>query len=309
MAPSQVNDAVRQIMRKVKQYYLDTSGFLTTGGTGSAYTLATHEVFTAYVDGLTVGFRVHASNTGGPTTLALDGLGAKPLQSEPGVDLHPGELQMSRFYRAMYIAGTDAFRLMSAPARLDAPAGTRMLFQQTAAPLGWVKELGAAFGNTALRISTGAVGSGGSLLFDTAFAQRTILQANLPNVSFFGATDLQNAHSHTGTTDSQGAHGHSGFTGIAGSHSHTPSGGGQFEVETGAGGSGTAGGTGRNLRSTTSADGDHAHTIALDGAHAHNLTINAVAAHGHNVVTSSGGSGTPMDFRVAYHDVIIAQKA
>lgn len=42
---------------------------------------------------------------------------------------------------------------------LDAFAsGTRMLFQQTAAPTGWTKEVGATFDNIGLRVVTGTVG-------------------------------------------------------------------------------------------------------------------------------------------------------
>jgi hypothetical protein len=50
------------------------------------------------------------------------------------------------------------------------PLGTRMLFQQTTAPLGWTKETNAAFNDSALRLVTGAVTShGGSALFSGVF--------------------------------------------------------------------------------------------------------------------------------------------
>jgi len=52
------------------------------------------------------------------------------------------------------------------------PAGTRMLFQQTAAPTGWTKDT--TLNDRALRIVSGAVGSGGSLAFTTAFSSRGI---------------------------------------------------------------------------------------------------------------------------------------
>lgn len=48
---------------------------------------------------------------------------------------------------------------MLPPAVLTAPAGTRMLFQQTAAPTGWTKDTTANLNDTALRIVTGTVGS------------------------------------------------------------------------------------------------------------------------------------------------------
>jgi hypothetical protein len=53
------------------------------------------------------------------------------------------------------------------------PTGTRMSFQQTAAPTGWTKDTTAALNNTAMRIVTGSVVNGGSVDFTTAFASQT----------------------------------------------------------------------------------------------------------------------------------------
>ena len=52
------------------------------------------------------------------------------------------------------------------------PSGTRMLFQQTAAPTGWTKDT--TQNDKALRVVSGAVSSGGSVAFSTAFANRTV---------------------------------------------------------------------------------------------------------------------------------------
>jgi hypothetical protein len=53
------------------------------------------------------------------------------------------------------------------------PTGTRMSFQQTAAPTGWTKDTTAGLDNSAMRIVTGSVSSGGSVNFTTAFASQT----------------------------------------------------------------------------------------------------------------------------------------
>ena len=53
------------------------------------------------------------------------------------------------------------------------PAGTRMSFQQTAAPTGWTKDTTAGLDNSAMRIVTGSVVNGGSVNFTTAFASQT----------------------------------------------------------------------------------------------------------------------------------------
>ena len=51
------------------------------------------------------------------------------------------------------------------------PAGTKMLFVQTAAPTGWTKDT--TYNNYALRIVSGTAGTGGSVAFTTAFASQT----------------------------------------------------------------------------------------------------------------------------------------
>jgi hypothetical protein len=53
------------------------------------------------------------------------------------------------------------------------PTGTRMSFQQTAAPTGWTKDTTAAIDNSAMRLVTGSVVNGGSVDFTTAFASQT----------------------------------------------------------------------------------------------------------------------------------------
>ena len=52
------------------------------------------------------------------------------------------------------------------------PSGTKMLFAQTTAPTGWTKDT--THNNKALRVVSGTAGSGGSINFTTAFANRTV---------------------------------------------------------------------------------------------------------------------------------------
>lgn len=55
------------------------------------------------------------------------------------------------------------------------PTGTRMIFQQTTPPAGWTKDIvTSGLNNSAMRIVTGAAGSGGSLDFTTAFGSRAL---------------------------------------------------------------------------------------------------------------------------------------
>jgi hypothetical protein len=83
-------------------------------------------------------------------------------------------------------AVTTATALAGKERKFD--AGTRMLFQQTAAPVGWTKVT--THDNKALRVVSGAAGSGGSIDFTAAFVNGNV-----------GATGLSIAqmptHNHT----------------------------------------------------------------------------------------------------------------
>jgi hypothetical protein len=50
--------------------------------------------------------------------------------------------------------------------------GTKMVFNQTASPTGWTKVTGSG-DDHALRLTTGTVGTGGDVNFETAFADKT----------------------------------------------------------------------------------------------------------------------------------------
>lgn len=77
------------------------------------------------------------------------------------------------------------------------PSGTRMLFNQTAAPTGWTKDTTAALDDTALRIVTGTVGSGGSTAFSTAAYTPTITVSSTLAVASHTLTLAEiPAHSH-----------------------------------------------------------------------------------------------------------------
>jgi hypothetical protein len=77
--------------------------------------------------------------------------------------------------------------------------GTRMLFQQTAAPVGWTKVT--THDNKALRVVSGAAGTGGSIDFTTAFANgatgsHVLTLAEIPShgghIGGTGASEVEN---------------------------------------------------------------------------------------------------------------------
>ena len=157
------------------------------------------------------------------------------------------------------------------------PSGTKLLFQQTNAPTGWTKDT--THNNKALRVVNGAVGSGGTVAFTTAFASQAVA----------GTVGNQTA---TGTVS--GTVGDTALTlAQIPAHSHT------VPVRSGSGGSsGISFSTGLSTASTvaTSSEGSSAvHTHTFSGSF-------SGVAHSHTF------TGTAIDLAVQYVDVIIATK-
>lgn len=127
--------------------------------------------------------------------------------------------------------------------KIDAfPSGTKMIFAQASAPTRWTAI--DTYSDYALRLVSEASGYGGTVAqngsnpFSTAFDNRTIAQANLPNVTLtFSATTSSNgAHTHTVTSCNDGGTHPTGSgrsdptstqtrtTSSSGAHTHTVSG-------------------------------------------------------------------------------------
>ena len=89
----------------------------------------------------------------------------------------------------------------SAPASTGFASGTRMSFNQTAAPTGWTKDTTAAINDAVLRLVTGTVSSGGSTGFSTWNSSGTT-----------GATTLSTAQMPSHTHSAAGASGNAATT-------------------------------------------------------------------------------------------------
>src|ERR1700741_581536 len=87
-APSSANDSARAVMAATAKYRDDIAGTIVTGGTSTAYTVSSYEVFDtlAHPSGQMIAFTPHTTN-GATVTLNVDSLGARPLRSAPGVEL------------------------------------------------------------------------------------------------------------------------------------------------------------------------------------------------------------------------------
>ncbi|ANW02251.1 tail fiber protein [Bradyrhizobium icense] len=103
MAPSSVNDSARAMMASAAGWRDDISGTITTGGTSTALTVTSNQVFDslANMNGAMLAFVPHATN-GATVTLNVDGLGAKPLRSAPSVELQAGTIIQGTPYVATY---------------------------------------------------------------------------------------------------------------------------------------------------------------------------------------------------------------
>jgi len=117
------------------------------------------------------------------------------------------------------------------------PSGTKMVLNQTNCPAGWTKDV--ASNDKALRLVNGAVGSGGSVAFTTAFAagtiptitdSHTLTTAEMPSHTHVEQHDNQNTGSAgsangiattTNGTDTATATTSTQATGGGGGHTHT----------------------------------------------------------------------------------------
>ena len=340
--PDTVNDSARQMMGRNAEWRDDITGTLTPTGTANALLLTANSGFTTLANGRKLAFRAIANNTG-PVTMNVNGLGSKPIRlmgATADIDLATGDMKAGGIYTVFYSAtgngGSGAWMLLAPTSRfidgnrIDAfPAETRMLFHQSTAPTGWVKDT--THDNKALRLVSGTVANGGSVAFTTAFSSTTtttsvtlggtvggtaITAAQLPSHAH-GPGNLQ------GPTSTNGHHAHSvsGATDVRGDHTHGTNTGGAlmgFKANSsdvrainGAGGYvelgvfiANAGAHNHAVSGATDGQGNHTHqaymnagTTAAEGggqAHTHTFTGDA---HSHTT-----------DLAVQYVDVVICEK-
>jgi hypothetical protein len=111
------------------------------------------------------------------------------------------------------------------------PSGTKMLFNQTAAPTGWTKDT-TNNNNSAIRVVTGSVSTGGSDDFTTTFgtskttASHTLTLSEIPSHTHSGGASA--AGSISGDSGNAAAPGNTGAAGGGSGHSHNLS---NFDVK------------------------------------------------------------------------------
>lgn len=211
---------------------------------------------TAYVSGMMVALKAASANTGS-ATINLNSVGAGTVKKgKTGAsNLDAGDIGAGKM--GLYIHDGTNWQMLNAP---EFPSGTKMLFQQTSAPTGWTKETGSG-DNSAVRIVTGSVGTGGTVDFSTAFASQT------PSGTV-GATTL--------TENQIPSHRHFIVDNAAGSDATDPSNSNQISYRNT---SSPGGSSGNNYFLTgTANDADVGRTSATGGgaSHDHTFTGNAI---------------------------------
>lgn len=135
-APSSVNDSARAMMASAAAFRDDISGSITTGGTSTAYTVGSSQVFDtlAHLGNQMIAFIPHTTN-GATVTLNVDSLGAKPLRSAPSVEILAGTLIQGTPYVATYNNSDAVFYLQGFYGNpYNVPLGGMMDFIGSSAP-------------------------------------------------------------------------------------------------------------------------------------------------------------------------------
>lgn len=135
-APSSVNDSARAMMASTAAFRDDISGAIVTGGTSSAYTVTSYQVFDtlAHLNGKVIAFTPHTSNAEAPT-LNVDGLGAKAIRRAADLGIYAGTLVAGTPYAVTYNSSDGVFYLNNFHASpWLVPLGVALPFFGTTAP-------------------------------------------------------------------------------------------------------------------------------------------------------------------------------
>jgi microcystin-dependent protein len=138
-APSSVNDSARAMMASAAAYRDDIAGNIATGGTATAYTVTSFQVFDtlAHLHGQKIAFVPHATNTnavGVDVTLNVDSLGAKSIRMAPSVALPNGTLVLGTPYIVSYNNTDGVFYLQNMTNPYAIPLGGGLDYWGTTAP-------------------------------------------------------------------------------------------------------------------------------------------------------------------------------
>ena len=190
------------------------------------------------------------------------------------------------------------------------PAGSVMLFYQSAAPTGWTQLT--TQNNKALRVVSGTGGgTGGSNTFTTTFAAARsvpLLQHNHnANLSNQTSNHSHGANASSATNNNSGNHVH-GINDPGHNHGYEKAAGNKER------GNDSNDARAKQFQLLETQNAGTGISIQNNGTHSHNVSTNVSvgnnsANHKHNIsIGNNGQSGASMDFAVSYIDVIICSK-
>ena len=160
-AASTVNNSARAMMAAAAKYRDDRSGKLNTGGSSTAYTISSNQVFTSLSDGITIVARVHATN-GATPTLNVDGLGAKSINVATSTAVATGALLAGSVWGFTYDSADDVW-YVNAPPQVITRASLGL--DTTDSPQFTAINLGNASDTTLARSSAGNMTIEGNLVY------------------------------------------------------------------------------------------------------------------------------------------------
>ena len=122
MPPGSVDDGMRAVEGILARWHEDTGCRKATTGAADAHVFAAARTLSAYYDGLSICLEIHATNTGGASTLNVDSIGVKNILKHGDDTLAVGDLNATFKYLLVYDGA--AFQLLSAlavpPAKTNA---------------------------------------------------------------------------------------------------------------------------------------------------------------------------------------------
>jgi hypothetical protein len=272
-ANNAVRDVIPPVVKKLYTVVNSTSGgfaIRVIGATGTGVNIANGATQTVYCDGINFIAASPAFVNGAVLEVSGGGTGQSTLTAN-NVILGNGTSPVafvSPSVSGNFLRSNGTTWESAAPPGAEFSSGTRMTFNQTAAPTGWTKDT--STNNAGFRLVSGTVGSGGSVDFTTAFASQTPTgSVSVSSVSgSAGATTLSTpqipSHSHNTNIDTSGPNPGRNATQNYGSFS---------TIQTG----------------NTGGGGSHTHPFSFSSA-------------------SASFTGNAINLTVKYVDLIIAQK-
>jgi len=208
-ANSAVRDVIPPVVKKVYIIANNTSGgfaIRVIGATGTGVNIASGATQVVYCDGINFIAASAAFVNGAVLGVTGGGTGLSTLTAN---NVILGNGASSPTFVAPGTSGnvltSNGTTWASAAPGAEFSSGTRISFNQTAAPTGWTKDT--SNDNAALRLVSGSVGTGGSVDFTTAFVSQTPTgTVSVSSVSgSAGATTLSTpqipSHDHTQAAD------------------------------------------------------------------------------------------------------------